>query len=152
MAGSSAPRPRLSFPLRLSLCWRQASSYRKGSQAAVQASSSRDLADVEREDPDPHCSRSLCTAVPSRHVPQQASRRGPAAGARGQRDLQVSAGPSRPQAQDGWAVGQGRGTSCRAAFWVKPPPSSGTALDPPSGPGDLPRTPPLRQLSDLGDI
>lgn len=87
-------------PLRLSLFWREASCYRRGSQATGQASSSRDLADVEREDPDPHYSRSLCPAFPSRHVPQQASHRGPAAGARGQRDLQVSPGPSRPQAQD----------------------------------------------------
>lgn len=122
-------------PLRLSLFWREASSYRRGSQAAGQASSSRDLADVEREDPDPHYSRSLCPAVPSRYVSQQASHRGPAAGARGQRDLQVSPGPSRPQAQDGWAAGQGRGAGCRAAFWVKLPPSQGTALGPPFGPG-----------------
>ncbi|XP_041495500.1 interferon-inducible double-stranded RNA-dependent protein kinase activator A isoform X1 [Microtus oregoni] len=75
-------------PLRLSLFWKEASCYRRGSQATGQASSSRDLADVEREDPDPHYSRSLCPTVPSRHVPQQASHRGPAAGARGQRDLQ----------------------------------------------------------------
>lgn len=97
-------------PLRLSLFGRETSCYRRGSQAAGQASSSRDLADVEREDPDPHYSRSLCLcpAVPSRHVPQQASHRGPAAGARGQRDLQVSPGPSRPQAQDEGGQ-QGRG-------------------------------------------
>lgn len=78
--------------------------------------------------------RLLWPAVLSRHVPQQASCRGPAAAARGQRDLQVSAGPSRPQAQDGWAAGQGRGAGCPAAFWVKLSPAPGLALGPPSGP------------------
>lgn len=86
-----------------------ASSDRRGGiQAAVLARCSRELANVERDDPDPHRSRSLCPAGPSRHVPQQASCGGPAAAARGQRDLQVSAGLSRPQAQPGWAAGQGR--------------------------------------------
>lgn len=134
VAGSSAPRPRLSFPLLLSFCRREAGSDPRGVQAVARARSSRELADVEREDPDSHCSGLLWPAVPSRHVPQQASCRGPAAAARGQRDLQVSAGPSRPQAQDGWAAGQGRGAGCRAAFWVKLSPSPGLALGPPSGP------------------
>lgn len=56
VAGSSAPRPRLSFLLLLSLSWREAGSDSRGVQAAARARSSRELADVEREDPDPHFS------------------------------------------------------------------------------------------------
>lgn len=34
------------------------------------------------------------------------------------------------KAQDGWAVGQGRGAGCRAAFWVKLPPSPQRGAEP----------------------
>lgn len=134
-------------PLRLSLFRREASCYRRGSQAIGLASSSRDLADVEREDPDPHYSRSLCPAFPSRHVPQQASHRGPAAGARGQRDLQVSPGPSRPQAQDqGWAAGPGRGSRLSGCILGKASSFPRLGAGPALRARDLSRAPPLRRL------
>lgn len=51
------------------------------------------------------------------------------------------------KAQDEWAVGQGRGAGCRAAFWVKLPPFPGVALSPPSGPwGSATRPAPLVTL------
>lgn len=58
--------------------------------AAALERSSWAPADPGSEDISPHRSSTCRQAVPSRYVPEQASRRGPAAGARGQRDLQVS--------------------------------------------------------------
>lgn len=84
-------------------------------------------ADPGSEDVTPHCSSYRRRAVPSRHVPKQASRSSPAAGARGQWDLQVSAGEFRAEPSNGRSGGQkgrgrrrGRESGSRAAFWVKP--------------------------------
>lgn len=69
-----------------------------------------------------HCSCSR-KAVPSRHVSEQASRRGSADGARGQRNLPGQFLSDRDRAGRGpewWAAGGG-GAGYPAAFWVKPP-------------------------------
>lgn len=59
--------------------------------ASALARSSRGPTNPRSEDVAPHCSSSRRKAVPPGHVSEQASRRGSAGGARGQRDLQVSA-------------------------------------------------------------
>lgn len=97
---------------------------RKREEAAALECSFRGPADAGSEDIAPHSSSSVRQAVPSRHVSEQASRRGPAAGARGQWDLQVSAqgiGPEPSRVGSGAQERRGRGSRLSSGILGKAP-------------------------------
>lgn len=123
------PRPRL-YPSLEGRKLGEGGSGREGEEAAVAVLElerfSRAPAEQGSKNVAPYCSSSRRRAVPSGHVPEQASRRGLAARARGQRDLQVSARANRAEPAGPGAVGRSGGGAARspAALWVKPLPAA----------------------------
>lgn len=92
--------------------------------ASVPDRFSRGPADPVSENVAPHCSSSRWKTVPSHHVSKQASRCGSAAGARGQRDLQVSAlavGTEPGKARSGGQERRGRGSRLSSGILGKAP-------------------------------